>query len=183
MNRPVRYLSGRTEMAKFDSLMKATFNPPRNWTLLEELKFYSDKITEEQAKMLRDCEVQVSTKRKALPYIITVPKGYVTDMASVPRGCWAFIAPFDVARAAVIHDIMYEKINTQYKTVNESAAAEDGPATKKEREAYRKIADDTFLEGMNASEPPVAAWKKYAAYYAVRAFGRWAINSSAKREV
>ena len=39
--RTVRYLTGRTEMAKFDSLMKATFNPPRNWTLLEDLKFYS----------------------------------------------------------------------------------------------------------------------------------------------
>ena len=56
-------------------------------------------------------------------------------------------------------------------------------ATKREREAYRKIADDVFLEGMHSSEPPVPAWKKYAAYYAVRMFGRWAINSSAKREV
>ena len=36
------------------------------------------------------------------------------------------------------------------------------PATKKERELYRKIADDVFLEGMHASEPPVPAWKKYA---------------------
>ena len=181
MNQIPRYLSGRTEMARFDSLMKATFNPPRNWTLLEDLKFHSDDMTEEQAKMLKDCGVSVIKSNKL--YTVTVPKDYVTDMASVPRGCWAFIAPFDVARAAVVHDILYEKINTQYKIVNESAAAEEGPATKKEREAYRKIADDVFLEGMNASEPPVSAWKKYAAYYAVRMFGRWAINSSAKREV
>ena len=183
MNRPVRYLSGRTEMAKFDSLMKATFNPPRNWKLLEDLKFYSENITEEQAKMLRECEVEVRNSTKTNQYIVTVPKGYITDMASVPRACWAFIAPFDVARAAVIHDILYEKINTQYKAVHESAAAEEGPATKKERESYRKIADDVFLEGMHASEPPVPAWKKYAAYYAVRMFGRWAINNSVKREV
>ena len=181
--RTVRYLTGRTEMAKFDSLMKATFNPPRNWTLLEDLKFYSDEITEEDAEMLRECGVEVRNSTKTKQYIITIPKGYVTDMASVPRACWAFIAPFDVARAAVVHDIMYEKINTQYKAVNESASAEEGPATKKEREAYRKIADDTFLEGMHASEPPVASWKKYSAYYAVRVFGRFAINSSAKREV
>ena len=53
MKRIPRYLSGRTEMAKFDSLMKATFNPPRNWTLLEDLKFYSEELTEEQAEMLR----------------------------------------------------------------------------------------------------------------------------------
>ena len=163
--------------------MKATFNPPRNWTLLEDLKFYSDIITEEQASMLKLCGVKIRNSNKTEQYIITIPKSYITDMASVPRGCWAFIAPFDVARAAVVHDILYEKINTQYKIVNESAAAEDGPATKKEREVYRKIADDVFLEGMNASEPPVPAWKKYAAYYAVRVFGRWAINNSVKREV
>ena len=183
MTRVPRYLSGRTGMAKFDSLMKATFNPPRNWPLLEDLKIYSDELDIVSATMLRDCDVQVRNSTKTSQYIITVPKGYITDMASVPRGCWAFIAPFDVARAAVIHDILYEKINTQYKVVNESAAAEEGPATKRERERYRKIADDVFLEGMHASEPPVPAWKKYAAYYAVRMFGRWAINSSAKREV
>ena len=181
--RLIRYLSGRTEMARFDSLMKATFNPPRNWTLLEDLKFYSNELTEKDAEMLRWCGVQVRNSTKTKQYIVTIPKGYVTDMASVPRGCWAFIAPFDVARAAVVHDILYEKINTQYKIVNESAAAEDGPATKKEREVYREIADHVFLEGMNASEPPVPSWKKYAAYWAVRMFGRWAINSSAKRVV
>ena len=168
-------------MARFDSLMKATFNPPRNWTLLEDLKFYSDEITEEDANMLRECGVKVHNSTKSDQYIVTIPKGYVTDMASVPRGCWAFIAPFDVARAAVVHDILYEKINTQYKTILDSAAAEEGPATKKEREAYREIADHVFLEGMNASEPPVPSWKKYAAYWAVRIFGRWAINSSARR--
>ena len=183
MKKRIRYLSGRTEMAKFDSLMKATFNPPRNWTLLEDLKFYSNELTEKDAEMLRWCGVKVRNSTKTKQYIVTIPKGYVTDMASVPRGCWAFIAPFDVARAAVVHDILYEKINTQYKIVNESAAAEDGPVNKKEREVYREIADHIFLEGMNASEPPVPSWKKYAAYWAVRIFGRWAINSSAKRVV
>ena len=58
MTRVPRYLSGRTGMAKFDSLMKATFNPPRNWTLLEDLKFYSDELDIVSATMLRDCDVQ-----------------------------------------------------------------------------------------------------------------------------
>ena len=126
MRKTIKYLSGRGSMAKFDSLMKATFNPPRNWTLLEDLKFYSDILTKDQAEMLRWCGVKVHNSTKTKQYIITIPKKYVTDMASVPRGCWAFIAPFDVARAAVVHDILYEKINTQYKIVNESAAAEEG---------------------------------------------------------
>ncbi len=46
---------------------------------------------------------------------------------------------------------------------------------------YRKIADDIFLEGMESAEPPVSKWKIKSAYYAVRMFGRWAINSSAPR--
>jgi hypothetical protein len=170
-------------MAHFESLMKAQFNPPRNWTLLEDLKFHSDLLTDDQAEMLRHCGVKVRNHNKTDAYVITIPIEYVTDMASVPRAIWAFIAPFDVARPAVVHDIMYEKINTQYKAVNESAAAEEGPATKEEREAYRKIADAIFLEGMHVTEPAVAGWKKYACYYAVRVFGRFAINSSAKRIV
>ena len=116
MKRTVRYLSGITEMARFDSLMKATFNPPRNWTLLEDLKFYSDKLDIVSATMLRDCDVQVRNSTKTSQYIITVPKGYITDMASVPRGCWAFIAPFDVARAAVVHDILYENDTKELST-------------------------------------------------------------------
>ena len=83
MTKIPRYLSGRTEMAKFDSLMKATFNPPRNWELLEDLKFYSENITEEQAKMLRECEVEVRNSTKTNQYIVTVPKGYITDMALI----------------------------------------------------------------------------------------------------
>ena len=67
-------------MAKFDSLMKATFNPPRNWTLLEDLKFYSDELTKDQAEMLRWCGVKVHNSTKSKQYNITIPKEYVTDI-------------------------------------------------------------------------------------------------------
>ena len=56
-----------------------------------------------------------------------------------------------------------------------------GPQTKSDRERYRKIADDLFLCGMQHAEPAVPKWKIYSAYYAVRMFGRWAINGSAPR--
>ena len=39
-----------------------------------------------------------------------------------------------------------------------------------------------FLEGMESAEPPVSKWKIKSAYWAVRMFGRWAINSSAPRK-
>ncbi len=97
-------------MGKFHNLLDAKFNPPRNWTLDTALKFDSDTLSDEGRDLLKYCGVQVTKKN-----VISVPKGYITDLASVPRFCWAFIAPFDVARAAVVHDILYEKINTAYK--------------------------------------------------------------------
>mgnify|MGYP000004933458 CR=1 FL=1 len=167
-------------MGKFTNKILAEFQPPSKWKLGRDLVYTTTDLYANEVKALKDVGVAVVRDTNKTE-TITVPSGFITDLASTPRILWNVIAPFDVARAAVVHDILYEKINTQYKTVNESAAAEDGPATKKEREVYREIADHVFLEGMNASTPPVASWKKYAAYYAVRAFGRWAINSSAKR--
>ena len=46
----------------------------------------------------------------------------------------------------------------------------------------RSIADTVLMNGMNASEPPVRSWKKFAAYWAVRMFGWSAIKSSAPRK-
>tara|TARA_Y100000401_G_scaffold232_1_gene187 strand:+ start:622 stop:1095 length:474 start_codon:yes stop_codon:yes gene_type:complete len=157
-------------MGKFHNLLDAKFNPPRNWTLDTPLKFDSDTLSDEGRDLLKYCGVRVTNKN-----VVSVPKGYITDLASVPRFCWAFIAPFDVARAAVIHDILYEKINTAYKG--------EKILTKHDRERYRKVADDVFKEGMESAVPPVPKWKIWAAYNAVRVFGRWAINSSAPRRV
>ena len=157
-------------MGKFHNLLDAKFNPPRNWTLDTALKFDSDTLSDEGRDLLKYCGVRVTNKN-----VVSVPKGYITDLASVPRFCWAFIAPFDVARAAVVHDILYEKINTAYKG--------EKILTKHDREKYRKVADDVFKEGMESAVPPVPKWKIWAAYNAVRVFGRWAINSSAPRRV
>ena len=156
-------------MARFDSLMKATFNPPRNWTLLEDLKFYSDELTEKDAEMLRWCGVQVRNSTKTKQYIITIPKTYVTDMASVPRGCWAFIAPFDVARAAIVHDLLYKAIR-QYRW-QKGKLEEDKELIKK----AKVIADKIFLWAMKDAEPKVAGWKIWSAWKAVDLFGRWSI--------
>ena len=155
-------------MGKFHNLLDAKFNPPRNWTLDTPLKFDSDTLSDEGRDLLKYCGVRVTNKN-----VVSVPKGYITELASVPRFCWAFIAPFDVARAAVVHDILYEKINTAYKG--------EKILTKHDRERYRKVADDVFKEGMESAVPPVPKWKIWAAYNAVRVFGRWAINSSAPR--
>tara|TARA_Y100000034_G_C6582542_1_gene252754 strand:+ start:31 stop:555 length:525 start_codon:yes stop_codon:yes gene_type:complete len=168
-------------MSGFNGLLDATFNPPRNWTLNESLVYNCDFLLEKEMKMLKDCKIDI-TPRTIIGGMIIVPKGYITDLASVPRAIWGLISPFDIARAAVVHDMLYEYINTRYKEVLESASAENGPVSKRERETYRKIADEIFKAAMYDSEPSVPVWKIYSAFWAVRAFGRWAINNSAPRK-
>ena len=154
-------------MSRFNGLLEAIFLPPRNWVLNNALKFVAD-LNEVEISKLARCGVAVKDNGE-----VTVPAGYITDLASVPRIAWAVIAPFDVARAAVVHDILYEKINGAFKkgTIK----------SKSEREEYRAIADNIFRQGMEYAEPSVSKFKILSAYYAVRMFGRWAINSSAPR--
>ena len=155
--------------SKFNGLLSSEFKRPNKWRLTKSLTFKTD-LWDEEIELFKKNKVDLKWDRVKKD-TLTVPKGYITDMASVPRAAWAFIAPFDVARAAVCHDIMYEKLNARRKHINT-----------KEFKAMRSIADTVFMNGMNASEPPVKAWKKFAAYWAVRMFGWSAIKSSAKRK-
>ena len=93
-------------------------------------------------------------------------KDFVTDLASVPRMCWAFIAPWDVARAAIVHDLLYKRIR-QYRA--------DGGDDKVVISEAKKASDDVFHMAMKDAEPSVSRWKIAAAYYAVRMFGKWSI--------
>ena len=153
-------------MGKFRGSLVAEFLPPRNWKLTEDLKLNTDSLNDVDKSMLNEIPGIKCSKAG----MITVPKGYITDLASIPRICWIFIAPFDVARAAVIHDILYEKINVGF---------EAGALHK--RSPYRRIADKVFLEGMKSAFPNQPNWKIYACFWAVRWFGWHAIKSSQPR--
>ena len=82
----------------------------------------------------------------------------------------AFIAPWDVARAAIIHDLLYKRIR-QHRKAHSKSLGED---MKVINEA-KKASDDVFHMAMKDADPPVAGWKIFAAYYSVRLFGRWSI--------
>lgn len=78
---------------------------------------------------------------------ITVPKGYETDFASVPRVPIAYWLTGDTAHmAAVVHDWLYTTGLVP-----------------------RDMADEVLLEAMAVEGVP--AWRRYAMYWAVRAFG------------
>jgi hypothetical protein len=76
------------------------------------------------------------------------------------------IAPWDVARAAIIHDLLY-------KTIRNYRAK--GGTDKKVIAAAKKASDNIFLMAMIDASPSVPKWKIYSAYYAVVLFGRWSI--------
>lgn len=78
---------------------------------------------------------------------VVVPKGFVTDFASIPRFLWPILSPWDVyCKACIIHDYLYRT-----KTCS------------------RKLADQTMYEAAIVIGTP--KWKAKTLYIAVRLFG------------
>lgn len=155
-------------MGKFNGLITAEFTPPKNWVLEKPLSFTTE-LEESEIALLKEVGANITKAGK-----ITCKKGMKTDLASTPRILWALISPWDVARAAIIHDHLYAVLRKFYdaKVRNPKSLANGSIALDKWKRA-RALADGVFLEGMHAAEPSVSSWKKYSAYYAVRVFGRW----------
>ena len=104
---------------------------PTHWELMQEFFFYYDK--------------------KDVDHGITVPEGFVTDFASVPRHLWSIYPPTGrYTKAAVLHDFLYSK---------ESHLSLD-----------RKQSDEIFLDGMKALG--VKRSVRYPMYWGVRIGGR-----------
>lgn len=149
-------------MSKFNGLLDAKFHPPRTWVLDSALVYEDDYLNDEQISVLKEVGVKVDARSGK----ITAPKGLKTDMASVPRFMWWLIAPFDVARAAVIHDVLYSKIrHYRYHGGSDDVAFR-----------AKKVADLVFKHAMDDAEPPVPSWKKWNCYQAVNLFGKSSIK-------
>ena len=157
-------------MGTFNDKIEAEFDPPRKWILSRALTYTNPDI---DADALECVGVSVkATNRPSRIKKITVAQGFVTDLASVPRICWTFVAPWDVARAAIIHDLLYKRIRQYRKEHSTGLKSSEDP---KVIDDAKKAADDVFHMAMKDAEPPVANWKIAAAYYSVRMFGRWSI--------
>jgi len=78
---------------------------------------------------------------------VTVPKGFVTDFASIPRPLWSVFPPCGkYTKAAIVHDYLYTR-----------------------QGCSRFLADAVFREIMFQLKVPY--WKRILIYYAVRFFG------------
>jgi len=157
-------------MGKFNDRLMTEFWPPRGWRLGRDLTYTTKDITADEIKTLKAVGVKIKRDTNKTESIV-VPSGFETDLASVPRAAWALIAPWDVARAAIIHDLLYKTIR-QYRWKMK---------TKQDEELVAKakvISDKVFLLAMNDAHPPVAQWKKYSAWKAVDLFGNGSIVPS-----
>ena len=149
-------------MGKFNNKISAEFHPPRKWVLERALSYTNPDL---DTDTLKEIGVEVTSAGK-----ITCKNDFVTDLASVPRICWMFIAPWDIARAAIIHDLLYKRIR-QYRAKNKGLKQEDYKVII----AAKKESDKVFLAAMKDADPAVPKWKIYSAYYAVVLCGRWSI--------
>ena len=160
-------------MGQFKDKILAEFQPPRKWKLGRDLVYTTTDLYANEVKALKDVGVKVVRDTNKTE-TITVPTGFITDLASTPRILWAFIAPFDVARAAIVHDLLYKSIR-QYRW-GKGEIEEDKELIKNAKVA----ADKVFHLAMKDAQPKVSGWKIYSAWKAVDLFGRWSIVPNEK---
>ena len=149
-------------MGFFTNKIVAEFTPPKTWKLEEDLAFREPSLTKDDIELLRTIGANIKDSGR-----ITCTKGMRTDLASTPRIVWGLISPWDVARAAIIHDHLYAKLRLYYS----SDHGINGNWIEKWNTA-RTLSDKIFLLGMKSADPKVPVWKIYPAYWAVRVFGR-----------
>ena len=148
--------------------LDCTFHGKMHWELNEQLWFLSEAASQHHG-IWKEMGVKITHAKGSSKSKVYAPKGYDTDLASIPRPGWALVAPWDVARPAIIHDVLYGALRDaltnkthEVKLVNQMRAA----------------ADRVFLEGMGHVEPPVKMWKAKPCYWSVRPFGRFAIRKA-----
>ena len=159
-------------MGKFNGKISAEFTAPKTWELEKGLSFTTEDLTENEIHVLQRVGANVADSGR-----ITCKKGMKTDLASVPRVVWNIIAPWDVARAAVIHDHLYATLRTYYEN-NVRQNKKDVKQKIRIWNHARSISDHVFHLGMQSAEPKVPYWKIKSAYWAVRMFGRWPASAN-----
>jgi hypothetical protein len=94
---------------------------------------------------------------------ITAKSGFKTDLASIPRFLWGFLASFELSLAgSIFHDLIYRSGGRVMLPAGEVSPAD--------KIFSREEADDLFLEMMTRNKDRY--WKGNVAYLAVRWFGK-----------
>ena len=147
--------------------LDCTFHGKMHWELNKEMWFLSE-AANKHYDMWKQMGVKITRTAKATKAKVHAPAGYDTDLASIPRIGWMVVAPWDVARAAIIHDVLYGALREAFETDWDVKIINE----------MRKAADNVFREGMQAAEPKIPNWKSSPCFWSVRPFGRFAIRKA-----
>ena len=145
--------------------LDCTFHGKMHWELNKEMWSLSESANKHY-DMWKQMGVKITRTAKASKAKVHAPAGYDTDLASIPRIGWMVVAPWDVARAAIIHDVLYGALREAFETNWDVKLINE----------MRKAADNVFREGMQAAEPKIPNWKSSPCFWSVRPFGHWAIR-------
>jgi hypothetical protein len=96
---------------------------------------------------------------------VTIPEGFITDFASIPRFFWNILPPHGQAMApSVLHDYFYTVHPFSYKM---------------NAEEERKYADELFYKMLLAQG--IKKWQAKIMYKAVRWFGKKRFENNGKK--
>lgn len=119
-------------------------------------------------RLLQPLEYRVGSANSA--EVITVPRGFETDFASIPWGIRNLFPPMGPwSRPAIVHDFLYCSRGTG---VLDTANAPHLCGITRLFPYERWEADLIFREAMTVVDPPVPAWRRAIMYRAVR-LGGW----------
>lgn len=92
-------------------------------------------------------------------FVIRVPAGFVTDLASVPRALWGILPPHGrYAKAAILHDYLLSQCLTECKDTYRK---------------QRRFADEVFYGAMLDLNVP--EYKAATMYLAVKGLSQWRV--------
>ena len=96
-------------MGKFTNKILAEFQPPKKWKLGRDLVYTTSDLYANEVKALKDVGVEIVRDTNKTE-TITVPSGFITDLASTPRILWN-----------VLHHLMLqERLSYMIYCINQS---------------------------------------------------------------
>ena len=123
----------------------------RSWKLLRDFRLHGSQIN----PMWTEIGLEMDDEGA-----IVVREGFSTDLGTTPRMFWCLCSPTDIAFAAVIHDKMYQLIDTS------------STLDFKSKRLLRKEADDLFFDALAAQPGWTPHWRIWMCWAAVR-IGGW----------
>lgn len=96
-------------MGSFTSPPIVTMHGLKEWELFTPFSYYRNPVKDVNGNVKQPEQYTEEEKRNRTFERIVVPRGFKTDLATIPRVLWSIWPPHDYyAKAAILHDYLYE---------------------------------------------------------------------------